>query len=621
MNDTPAHSGRPAALLHATAWIAALACVLPASAQEAPALPELPPAPLGAPPADLLPGVPLPPAATPKETRSRKFSVNLVNRLVARGALTKEDAAELIALADADTAAAEAESAAAPRDPQPLVEDVRVPYVPETVRTQLREEVTQAVVAQGRAEGWASRGGKGSGKETLPEPRGGWEPFGDLRLRYDSISFPDGNDNTGAFPNFNAINTGSPFDVAGTEFSPQYNVDKDRRRTRLRFRLGAEIPIEEEWSAGFRIGTGQDNSPVSSNQSLGLANQGQGGNFSKYAIWLDRAFLNYHLGEVGESELTLSLGRFDNPFFSTTAIYSEDLGFDGLAIRARTEWRDGISPWVTAGAFPVFNTDLNFSSNQPAKFSSTDKWLYAAQVGVDFKLKKDVEAKLGLAYYDFQNVEGKFSSPFTPLGPNDAGDTDNTRPAFAQKGNTYMPLRNIIPGPLNNNGTTDQYQYYGLATPFRVLALTGKVDFNKLAPFQLSLTGEYLKNTAWDRDAINGKAVNNRGPNTATGATGAYEGGDTAWILNLRAGKPLFEKRGDWNASIGYRYVESDAVVDGFNDQDFGGGGTNMKGFTLGANYAISRKVRAGLRWMSAQQIAGPTLESDILFFDLSTKF
>ena len=48
-------------------------------------------------------------------------------------------------------------------------------------------------------------------------------------------------------------------------------------------------------TAGFRIATGENNSPVSTNQSLGLANQAQGGNFSKYAIWLDRAFLRYEV--------------------------------------------------------------------------------------------------------------------------------------------------------------------------------------------------------------------------------------------------------------------------------------------------------------------------------------
>ena len=35
--------------------------------------------------------------------------------------------------------------------------------------------------------------------------------FGDLRFREEGQRYPAGNDNTGAFPNFNAINTGAPF--------------------------------------------------------------------------------------------------------------------------------------------------------------------------------------------------------------------------------------------------------------------------------------------------------------------------------------------------------------------------------------------------------------------------
>ena len=46
--------------------------------------------------------------------------------------------------------------------------------------------------------------------------------------------------------------------------------------------------ITSALSKGFRVATGESNSPVSTNQSMGYAN-GQGGNFSKYAIWLDRA--------------------------------------------------------------------------------------------------------------------------------------------------------------------------------------------------------------------------------------------------------------------------------------------------------------------------------------------
>ncbi len=545
---------------------------------------------------------------------SQNATIHLINRLVQRGVLTQADAAELIQLAEADaTAAAQAAAAATPAPPvapPPLPGDVRVTYIPEVVRAQIRDELKTEVLAQAKQEQWL-------GEKKSPEWVQRLVPFGDFRLRYQINTYPDGNDNTGAFPNFNAINTGTPFDVSGYEFSPQYNVDQERHRLSLRLRLGAEYDLGEDFTIGARIGTGETNSPVSSNQGLGAAANGQGGNFSKYAIWLDRAYLKYEPNE----NFKLWLGRFDNPFFSTDLMWSDNIGFDGLAFQVGYRFNEDTRAWLTAGAFPVFNTDFHFASNRPDKFDSTDKWLYGAQFGVEFKLGKDVEAKLAAAYYDFQDIEGRLSDPYTPLSPRDAGNTDGTRPAFAQKGNTYIALRNIIPSALNNYGTSYQYQYFGLATPFRILSFTGRLDYNGFEPFQLSLVGDYALNTAFDRDAINRKAVNNRGPNSAAGAVGDFAGDDTAWSLTFRAGNPALEKRWDWNVWAGYRWVGSDAVVDGFNDQYFGGGGTNMKGWTLGGRLALSSNVYFGAQWLSADEIAGPPLKSDIFMFDLNAKF
>jgi hypothetical protein len=274
----------------------------------------------------------------------------------------------------------------------------------------------------------------------------------------------------------------------------------------------------------------------------------------------------------------------------------------------------------TGGAFPIFNTDLNFATNNPSKFESTDKYLFAGQLGVNLKIKEDLTAKFAVAYYDFSGAEGEFSTPFTPLTASDAGDTDGTRPSFAQKGNTYMPLRVIIPDASNGFGTTNQWQYFGLATPFKNVTFTGRLDYDGYEPIRLSAVGEVIKNVAFDEDRLSAYGVNNRGPAGTSGA-GAFEGGDMAWFLNLIAGSPSFDKRGDWNTFLGYRYVESDAVIDGFTDSDFGGGGTNMKGFTLGGNYALTPSVRVGARWMSAGEIAGPTLKSDVLQFDINAKF
>ncbi len=559
--------------------------------------------------------VPPPPNPAPLPAApSQNVTINLINKLVKRGLLSKKDASELIQQAQDEAAAARAETVAL--SPPPAgADDMRVTYVPEVVKDQMRDEIKAEVLRQAKDEGWTNAA-------TLPS----WVPrfrfTGDVRTRYEGDFYPPGNDNTGAFPNFNAINTGAPFDTAGAVFSPQNNVDQDRNRIRLRVRFGAEIDLGENFSAGVRIATGENDSPVSENQSLGAANNGQGGNFSKYAVWLDRGYLKYEVGGQPDKNLAISVGRFENPFFDpTTILWANTLGFDGFAIQGKYPVTKSVGGFATVGAFPVFNTDFNFSTNQPAKFKSDDKWLYAAQGGAAWKINKDFNVKGGVAYYHFQNVEGRLSNPFTPLTSSDQGNTDDTRPAFAQNGNTYMALRDIVPNANNNFGAIDQFQYYGLATPFHEIAFTGKLDYNHFEPFQVSLIGLFEQNLAFSRGNIGAKAVNNRGP-SATGI-GAFSGGDVAWTLGLQAGAAALQKRWDWNVEADYRYVESDSVIDGFNDSDFGAplSGTNLKGFTAGGNLALSANVWLGLRWMSATAIDGPGYKSDIIQFDLNGKF
>jgi len=91
--------------------------------------------------------------------------------------------------------------------------------------------------------------------------------------------------------------------------------------------------------------------------------------------------------------------------------------------------------------------------------------------------------------------------------------------------------------------------------------------------------------------------------------------------VNFQAGNAALTQFGNWNAGVGYRYVESDAVVDGFCDSDFGGGGTNLKGYTVYGRFALSSRVWLALRWMSANSIAGPTYKDDVIQFDLNAKF
>jgi hypothetical protein len=159
------------------------------------------------------------------------------------------------------------------------------------------------------------------------------------------------------------------------------------------------------------------------------------------------------------------------------------------------------------------------------------------------------------------------------------------------------------------------------------VAFTGRLDLDHFEPVRISVIGEYIKNTAFDMEAIEAVAVNNRGPYEAdegdgsSGGLAPFEGTDTAWTVGLKFGHPALEKRWAWQAGVAYRYIGSDAVIDGFNDSEFGGGGTNVEGMVVGGSLALTPRVSIGLQWMSADEIAGPPLQSDLFQFDLRAKF
>ena len=588
-------------------------------------------------------------SAPPPVAPSENVTLNLINRLVQRGILTKEDASDLIRQAKNDaqiaaqqaqvTAQASQQAAAAQQmaieaaAPPSSDESVSVSYVPEIVKTEMKDEIKRDVLAAAQAEGWAT--------PNYPSWINNFRPFMDFRFRYEGDYFPAGNDtNILSTINFNAINTGAPYNVSQISSAqspytppPTYNANEDRTRMRIRFRFGADMNLGDNFTSGFRIGTGQNGSPVSENQSLGApqnyGNPSYGGNFSGYAIWLDRAFLKYEIGDNPNKIATITFGRFDNPFFTpTTIMWANDIGFDGIAGQGRYELFKGFTPFVSGGIFPIYNTDLNYASTQQPKVSSNDKYLYAAQGGIDWKITKDLAFKGSAGYYYFQNVQGQVSAPGVAYSANDQFNTDNTRPSFAQKGNTYMELRDIQATADNAYGTQNQYQYFGLATPFQIFSANARLEYRHWEPFVVSISGEWDQNMAWSASNIQNSGpttannpYNVHGPINNTGANGQYLGGNNAWVGQFKVGSGALQKLWDWDFGVSYRYIESDAVIDGFCDSDFGGGGTNLKGFSVGGNIALSRSVFIGARWLSATQVCGPQFKEDILQIDLNARF
>ncbi len=570
------------------------------------------------------------PAVSDAKPLSPNTTINLVNLLVKQGVLKEDQAQALIRQADdeayvsrqaakdatakADEAAKAANAATAAASPPGTR---HVTYVPEIVKRQLREEIKQEVMTKAQKENWASPG-------AYPEWAQRIRFSGDVRARYQGSFFPTGNDQFDAM-NFNAINTGSPYDISAANSVnwPTYNATEKRNQFRLRARLGMEADIYNGFSAGLRIATGENGSPVSTNQTLGAS----GGNFSKYALWLDRGFLKY---QGWGDNLNVSIGRFDNPFWSPTDLaWYKDLGFDGVAVQAKYELFDGFTPFAVAGAFPIFNTDANAGTNlllPDPKFASHDKWLFGGQVGMASRFSPESSVRFAVAYYDFTNVQGQISSLCPVQSSSDVCDTDLTRPSFAQKGNTYMALRSIIGTDANNFGSgPGLFQFFGLASGYRPIVASGQVDLGDFHPVHVVLDGEYIQNTAFNRNAMidlsRQRLLWNNTAGTPDGSIGLYNGGNKGWLGRITVGNKEIKHLWDWNVHAGYKYLESDATIDAFVDSDFGLGGTNLQGYFLGGNVGLSENVWASLRWMSANNIAGVPYAVDVLQVDLNAKF
>lgn len=554
---------------------------------------------------------------SPQALAQQVDSNKLLELMVNKGLVSREEADAMIE-----------EARKAPLPPVPaggVAEDgtQTITYVPQVVRDQIKQELRTELGEQAQAQGWAKPG------ET-PEWTRRIAIYGDVRMRgeghffdapvYDKAGLQIGG-NYLDFVDWARINGGDGFQsnqtAPGYVKPPYLNTAEDRRRFQLRARFGLKVQVADGIAADIRVATGNNNSPVSTNQTLG----GDGG--GKYHLWLDRASLRL----TPLKDVTIDIGRFDNPFWTSDLLFDSDLNFDGVAISASAPVADDLRLFGTAGAFPVYNTSFNFGSrNVAGSFPSKDKYLFAAQAGIDFRPAEDIRLRLAGAYYYFDGLQGQFSSPCA--WDQETCDTDPTRPAFQQFGNTMFALRNITPDPNVPPGASPEVQYFGLASKFELYSARGEVEYDLTDRIGLRLDGDYVKNLAFDRRAIAPLALNNFAPVIGTEG-GQYDGGDTGWQarllvgrLNLGTGQGSWSaERGDWSFHLGYRRLGSDAVVDGFADSDFALGGTNAKGWFAGANYAIARNSFLGLRWLSSDEISGPPLSVDRLIVDLSTRF
>lgn len=535
----------------------------------------------------------------------RQTTRALIDALVEQGVLSREKADALVRAAEQKAQAAVAASPA----PKPSVTPdgkpvLRVPYVPESVRAQIRDEVKEEVVAQARAERW--------GVPNAPAWVNNIKIDGDVRLRYQHDSQSGNNTpaliyRTAEILNSNGISRAPDFATyvvndAGDAL-PTSDTQSSRTRERLRMRLGLTAKVTDEVGVGVRLATGSATDRVSTNQTMGQ-------NFNKYQLFVDRAFVRLDPAEW----VSIQGGRIPNPWFSTEMTWNENLNFEGFATSFRRPVvDDGFAPFLTLGYFPL---------REATPPSRNSRSLWGAQLGAAMELDSRTRVKFGLAYYQYNNIEGRSDPDYTVLTNGISAGLRYGRYDYPvglrQRGNTVFETN-----PLLTFSTDVIKPTWGLAYRFKPLVLTASAEFTHFNPFNIMVAAEYANNTAFSLSDF-------RRRTDATFYGNVNPGGRRdGYQLKFAVGALDVRDANDWQVQLSYRHVGSDAVLDAFTDSDLGLGGTNIRGYTLGLNYGLDRNTSLGMRYMAAENIDTPlnsnypnaSFKVNTLMVDLNVRF
>jgi len=481
-------------------------------------------------------------------------TMNLIDALVRQGVLSREAAEQLVADAEQRArTAAEAERRAEETT-------VRVPYVPETLRRAIADEVREEVVARARAERWGD-------VNVVPEWIDRIRLDGDFRFGWQRDMF-DRNNAPELF-----------FLASGQQIA---NTLEDRDRLRVRARLGLRARVSDELAVSLRLASGALADPVSTTQTLGVYG-------SKFSFALDRAFARLQAPQSAPG-LGLLLGRMANPFFATDLVWDSDVGLDGIALQYADPSPPGqgsLRLFGALGAFPL--QELQRSATNLAR----SKWLYGAQVGVEWQPALESRARIGLGLYDYRHVSGIRNEPSQTL-------TNATAPAFRQKGNTLFNI---------DNDANPDTNLWALGADYRLLNLTASYDLRLVGAQHLMLSADWVRNIGFDAQR-------------SLARTGVLLDAQTqGYQVRVAFGRPAMEFRGDWRLELAWRHLEADAVLDAFADSDFHLGGTNHRGFAVGAQYTFARNTWLSAQWLSTREISGLPLAIEVFNLQLHGRF
>jgi hypothetical protein len=439
------------------------------------------------------------------------------------------------------------------------------------------------------------------------------EIYGDLRLRYENrqVSSPDDS-----------------------------RIELNRERAALR--VGLRGDMADDFYYGFRLDTASN--PRSPWVTLGTSSSGvpYQGPFGKSTYGLDvgQIYIGWHPTDW----LDLTVGKMDNPLYTTAMVWDSDITPEGAA--ERFKYPVGRADFfATLGQF--LYQDANPSHTAPGFFNlgfdnSTPAFLLAWQAGLIYHITERLSMKVAPVLYNYAGQGANNNTPGSTLTPGFNGTFVGQGSTNALSGNAQgwsgYPNGYYDGFTANQTGINDLLV---LEIPFELNYKLAKLDLRLFGDYAQNLEGGDRARAAYEASRSAFQPTGGGGiapiPSAQTGDTKAYQIGFAVGnreALGLAYGKT--SKKHAWEARVYWQHVEQYALDANLLDSDFFEGRGNLEGIYSALAYGVTDNVITTFRYGYASRIndklgtggsnqdipqMNPIQDYHILQLDLTVKF
>ncbi len=346
-------------------------------------------------------------------------------------------------------------------------------------------------------------------KSGMPDWVSSFKINGDMRGRYEGFYYPDN-------------------DLATV----------DRNRWRYRARLGFTANINDNFEVGLRLSSGEPGTggvggdPISSNTTMTS-------NGSRKFVYLDLAYGKWTPVQNSIWSASTTVGKMENPFVYSDMVFDGDYTPEGLA--------EQISWNLCEQHVLKFNLG-GFVINELQGYS-TDTYLSGAQIRLDSKWNKKLSTSSGIGVLALNRVQDLQTGDVAAVAPTVLNPTGTPAKSGVPDQNRGNERETILAGPVGAkyvvNSTTSTAPIYNFNPITADISTTYLLESFPIytGAFPVKVFADYMMNPAAQQ-------------------------GDQAYQVGVTFGKS--GKKGTWDISYRWKYLESNAWYEELVDSDFG---------------------------------------------------